>query len=464
MLHSQPPGAHYALVSNDDDLTNDDDVDSPNEEALASFDHILPSKPPSPSLRPHDVSTARLYSLSVANFGIGFYFDVEFALITPFFSRVLHAGPVISHSIWLLGPVTGIVVAPVVGVLSDRCTSALGRRRPFIAFGALALTAAVLAFPHTAALPYPAAGLLFAASLVAINILIFPLRALQADLVSPTQHHQIQGATSAMAGAGDAAAQILLALVPDPLSHAPFTVCAIVVAVSMSYTILIAPESALPNLTPTLPSPSSASISTLLTRTPRWMLQLSVCTALCVASVFCIVPNLSTWLGASVLGGRADAPVGSASAHNFERGIAVYGRAGILRSALQILVSILYPHLIRRERMGITLSAVIGIFGLVALAAADTQNVLLAELVVVLFGFPTALTYAFPFAEVAQRAVDDMRGLLLGLLNAALCVAQLFDTLTTGPISSRFGEAFVLRVGGVWGLIAAIVCYVLWPV
>lgn len=461
MLHAQSRGASYVLVSNDDD-TDDDDVHTGNQDALA-FDDILPSKSHPHPVSSHDVSTARLYSLSVANFGIGFYFGVLFALITPFFSRVLHAGPNVSHSIWILGPVTGILVAPVVGVLSDRCMSPLGRRRPFIAFGALALTAAMLAFPQTSTFPYPVAGLLFAVSLIAVNILIFPVRALQADLVSATQHHRIQGASSAMAGAGDAASQILLALIADPLSYIPFTVCALIIAVTMSYTILIAPESALSNLSPTIASPSSSSNLSTLNRNPRWIVQLCVCTALCVASVFCIAPSLSTWLGASVLGGDADAPVGSSGAQKFERGIAIYGRAGIVRAALQIIISVLYPHFISRERMGITLSAVIGIFALVTIAVANTENILLAEVVIVLFSFPTAVTYAFPFAEVAQRAGDDMRGVLLGLLNAALCVAQLFDALTTGAISSRFGEAFVLRVGGVWGLIAAIACYLLWP-
>eukprot|EP00171_Calliarthron_tuberculosum_P013360 IDg13360t1 len=38
---------------------------------------------------------------------------------------------------WLAGPISGIVMQPVVGVLSDRCRSAFGRRRPFMLIGAI---------------------------------------------------------------------------------------------------------------------------------------------------------------------------------------------------------------------------------------------------------------------------------------------------------------------------------------
>lgn len=55
----------------------------------------------------------------------------------------------LSHAVWVAGPVSGLVVAPIVGSLSDRCTSRFGRRRPFIVGGLLATIFGMLTFPHS---------------------------------------------------------------------------------------------------------------------------------------------------------------------------------------------------------------------------------------------------------------------------------------------------------------------------
>ena len=84
------------------------------------------------------VSLCRIYSLCVINFGISAAWALEFALTTPYFSSTLRAGPVLSHFVWVVGPLSGLLVGPVVGTLSDNCRSKYGRRRPFVLFGALA--------------------------------------------------------------------------------------------------------------------------------------------------------------------------------------------------------------------------------------------------------------------------------------------------------------------------------------
>lgn len=53
-----------------------------------------------------------------------------------------------SHAVWVAGPVSGLIVAPVVGSLSDNCTSRFGRRRPFIVAGLVATIFGMLTFPH----------------------------------------------------------------------------------------------------------------------------------------------------------------------------------------------------------------------------------------------------------------------------------------------------------------------------
>jgi solute carrier family 45, member 1/2/4 len=60
----------------------------------------------------------------------------------------LHLQPRYVSLAWLCGPISGIVVQPVVGVLSDRCTARLGRRRPFLIGGVVATVAALWSFAY----------------------------------------------------------------------------------------------------------------------------------------------------------------------------------------------------------------------------------------------------------------------------------------------------------------------------
>lgn len=54
----------------------------------------------------------------------------------------------LSHAIWIAGPVSGLIVAPIVGALSDR----IGRREPFIVGGLLATISSMLCFSNVTAI------------------------------------------------------------------------------------------------------------------------------------------------------------------------------------------------------------------------------------------------------------------------------------------------------------------------
>lgn len=53
-----------------------------------------------------------------------------------------------SHFVWVVGPLSGLIVAPIVGTLSDRCTHRMGRRRPFIVGGLIATIVGMLTFSN----------------------------------------------------------------------------------------------------------------------------------------------------------------------------------------------------------------------------------------------------------------------------------------------------------------------------
>ncbi|KAG0231446.1 hypothetical protein BGW41_002183 [Actinomortierella wolfii] len=70
--------------------------------------------------------------------GLQFTWAVEMAYGTPFLLQ-LGLSKSLMSLVWLAGPLSGLVMQPIVGVLSDRCTSRFGRRRPFLAVGVAAV-------------------------------------------------------------------------------------------------------------------------------------------------------------------------------------------------------------------------------------------------------------------------------------------------------------------------------------
>lgn len=82
---------------------------------------------------------------------------MQFAVTTPYFEKGLRSGKVISHAVWIVGPLSGLIVAPIVGTLSDRCTSKFGRRRPFILGGLIGTLLGMIVFSNARQI----AGLIF---------------------------------------------------------------------------------------------------------------------------------------------------------------------------------------------------------------------------------------------------------------------------------------------------------------
>ena len=86
---------------------------------------------------------------------------------------------------WIAAPLTGLLVQPIVGHLSDRTWNRFGRRRPYFLVGAVLTTTALLAMPNSPAL-WVAAGLLWIMD-ASINISMEPFRAFVGDQLPPRQ-------------------------------------------------------------------------------------------------------------------------------------------------------------------------------------------------------------------------------------------------------------------------------------
>ncbi|CAM6000052.1 unnamed protein product [Sphagnum balticum] len=87
--------------------------------------------------------------------------------------------------LWLAGPVTGLLVQPIVGAMSDRTWGKLGRRRPYFLAGAILASVALFVMPNSPSLYFAAAMLWILDS--SINISMEPFRAFVADKLNSAQ-------------------------------------------------------------------------------------------------------------------------------------------------------------------------------------------------------------------------------------------------------------------------------------
>ncbi len=166
-------------------------------------------------------NTAKFISFAIGFFGLQFAWQMRIILSGPV-TEELGASPLLFGLIWLAGPFTGMVVQPLIGVLSDKTTSPFGRRRPYLLGGALLSALALWALPNSAfiteklglALNFnlPAWGaLLFAAIMIwildaCVNIAQGPYRALVPDVVPQEQHSIANSYISLAIGLGSVVA------------------------------------------------------------------------------------------------------------------------------------------------------------------------------------------------------------------------------------------------------------------
>jgi maltose/moltooligosaccharide transporter len=87
--------------------------------------------------------------------------------------------------LWLAGPMTGLIIQPIVGAMSDRTNTRMGRRTPYFLIGAVICTLSLFAMPYSSTL-WMAASLLWILD-AGNNITMEPYRAYMADRLAPDQ-------------------------------------------------------------------------------------------------------------------------------------------------------------------------------------------------------------------------------------------------------------------------------------
>lgn len=135
----------------------------------------------------------QIWNVSFGFLGVQFGFALQNANV----SRILSDLGADLHSLslfWLVAPIMGLIVQPIVGSASDRTWNRLGRRRPFILAGAVAAVVGMILLPNAPIFVAFLAPMLMGALMVALmdasfNVCFQPFRSLVSDMVPPSQRN-----------------------------------------------------------------------------------------------------------------------------------------------------------------------------------------------------------------------------------------------------------------------------------
>ena len=131
-----------------------------------------------------ELGFGQIWNMNFGFLGIQFGWGLQLANMSAIYTK-LGADPESIPILWLAGPVTGLLVQPIIGAMSDRTWNKLGRRRPYFLFGAMFASVALFFMPDSPALWF-AASLLWILD-ASINISMEPFRAFVADKLPPSQ-------------------------------------------------------------------------------------------------------------------------------------------------------------------------------------------------------------------------------------------------------------------------------------
>lgn len=199
------------------------------------------------------LSLLQIINMSVGFFGIQFAFGLQNANVSRIFQTL---GAKIDEIpiLWIAAPLTGLIIQPVIGHMSDKTwLGKLGRRRPYFMTGAIFASLALFVFPSVSAL-WMAAVMLWLLD-ASINISMEPFRAFVGDMLPDSQRTQGFAMQSFFIGIGAVISSLLpyiltkfgvaneaaAGVIPDSV-RISFIIGAILYMSAISYTVFTTKE------------------------------------------------------------------------------------------------------------------------------------------------------------------------------------------------------------------------------
>lgn len=399
--------------------------------------------------------------ISLGFLGIQFAWSLQMGQMSPLLEQ-LGSAVWLTSLIWAAGPVTGVLVQPIVGALSDNHRSCWGRRRPFLLVGTVLVALSLVLMPNSASLgaglsnllgvseTFPM-GLLVAAMLLwvldaSINLTQGPYRALVPDVFAPKAQTNAYAMMSLTIGLGSVASFLISFWMNDMALLFYLGAAAIVVAMGVTIATTDEPPSLAMEIT-TSPKTKNESLLTkfvggvTLTQN-QWVLCLAhSCTwfgLMCLYIFFALfVPKAA--FGATVAG----SDLYTQGVQWASLGLAVLNGVCFLFSPFIDKLCNRFGHKAVHSVAQLCMAA-----GLIGLVFFHTPVAILGWMALIGLGWATTLSV--PFAMLSSHLPKGQEGVLMGVFNIFVAAPGLLCSLAVGPLISAtgWGEGLAFLLGG----------------
>lgn len=415
-----------------------------------------------------DLSFMSLWNLSFGFFGVQIAYALQSANISRIFAT-LGADPHDLSYFWLLPPIAGLIIQPIIGTLSDRTWCRFGRRLPYLILGAILAVIVMVLLPNAGSFHFAVSGALIFGAValmfldLSINISMQPFKMLVGDMVNEKQKGLAYSIQSFLCNAGSVVGYVfpfLLAWigisnvadgnqVPDTVSFS-FYIGAAILILCVLYTFWKVKE---------MPPKEYAeyhginqetkeekeNIFTLLLKAPKvfWTVGL--------VQFFCWGAFMYMWTYTT--GGVAEQAFGWNPAEGTQ--VASYQEAGNwtgLLFAVQAIGSVIWAAVLPffpNRKVGYSLSLVIGGIGFLSSMFVTSKYLLFISFFLV--GTAWAAMLAMPFTILTNSISGKHMGAYLGLFNGTITIPQIVAAALGGVVFHLLGGVHQINMIGLAG-------------
>ena len=421
----------------------------------------------------------QIWNLSFGFLGV----QIGYSLQNGNTSRILEALGADVHNIgyfWLAAPLAGLIVQPIIGLSSDKTWTRLGRRIPFIFFGAIVSALAMFFMPNAEYFAYLLPPLFFGGLMLLLmdtsfNVTMQPFRALVGDMVNDDQRNLGYSLQSALINFGAVFGSLLpwiltksgIANVPAPGEKVAdsviwsFYIGGAILLLSVLWTVFktkeYAPkEHALYNKIDldAEVKKEKTNIIKLITTAPKIFWQLGFVQFFSWFALFLMWVYTTRAIANQVWGPDAL----DAKSIGFNEAGDWTGVLFAFYSAVAAIYLLLIPSIAKSigRKKTYSFSLLMGGLGLISMFLIEDKNLLLLSMIGV--GFAWAAILAMPYAMLSGSLPADKMGVYMGLFNATITLPQIAAGLLGSTLIALFGgfPMAIIVIAGASMLIAGL--------
>lgn len=418
----------------------------------------------------------QIFNMCFGFFGIQFGWSLQMGNMSAIY-EYLGASPDEIPGLWLAAPMTGLIVQPIIGYLSDRTWHPrLGRRRPYFLIGAILSSLALFIMPNVSYV-WMAAGTLWILD-SCINISMEPFRAFVADNLNEKQRSFGFAMQSMFIGLASFIAGYLPAklvdwfgvsrdkaggAIPQNISLS-FYIGGAVFFAAVLYTILRSREypPSDPNWKEKLRAGNKGfgsgvkEIIDSIKNMPDQMKRLAVVNFLTWPGLFLMWFYYSTGVATEIFGGDA-----KTNSEVFTKGIEYANTTSAILNLVTFIFAFTIPFWVGKLGKKLTHSAclVIGGIGLISVNFIHEHWMLYVAMSMV--GIAWSSILSMPYSMLAGCLPEDKIGIYMGVFNFFIVLPEIIASLFFGKIMTNFlhnDRLLAVLIGGVLLCTAAVVC------